>query len=243
MAEEYNPNPQPHHHHNEESVESTDRGLFDFIKKKEEAEKPVQEEQVFVSEFDDKVQISEHVEEKKHDHHETLAEKFHRSDSSSSSSSDEEGDEEEKQRKKKEKKSIKDKLKEKLHKKEEKHEEERVEMDTEVPVEKIYVGEPVEKIHVAEPVEKIHVEEVVYSEPSHPVEEKKGILEKIKEKLPGHNKKPEDVAVPPPPPVAPVAAECDTPPEHEKKGFMDKIKEKIPGFHHKSEEEKEKEKD
>jgi len=86
------------------------------------------------------------------------------------------------------------------------------------------------------PVEK-------YSDAPQP-EEKKGFMEKIKEKLPG-SKKTDEVAPPPatavaPPPV--VAAEPTTPTE-EKKGFMEKIKEKLPGYHSKTEEEKEKEKE
>ena len=74
--------------------------------------------------------------------------------------------------------------------------------------------------------------------------EKKGFLDKIKDKLPG-GKKTEEVAVPPPP--APVVADYSaTTPEaegKEKKGFLDKIKEKLPGYHPKSDEEKEKEKE
>jgi hypothetical protein len=198
-----------------EEVESTDRGLFDFMGKK-----PTQEE-VIASEFDNKAKIceDEHVvepkiepkveveEEKKHS---SLLEKLHRSDGSSSSSSDEEEVEEggEKKKKKKEKKSLKEKI---LGEKKEE--------ETSVPVEKY--------------------EEGVVETP-----EKKGILEKIKEKLPG-NKAPL-VETPPPAPVAldhhPVTEEVE---EHkEKKGILEKIKEKLPGYHAKpTEEEKEKESD
>lgn len=53
-------------------------------------------------------------------------------------------------------------------------------------------------------------------------EEKKGFLEKIKEKLPGQHKKvEEDNQIHPP-------AACE---HSEKKGIMDKIKEKLPGHH------------
>lgn len=62
-------------------------------------------------------------------------------------------------------------------------------------------------------------------------DEKKGFLEKIKEKLPGGHKKAEEHAPPP--------AECTTAdvPAHEgeagkeKKGILEKIKEKLPGYH------------
>nr|ACN42853.1 dehydrin [Tamarix hispida] len=171
-------------------MESTDRGLFDFGKKKEES-KP--QEEVIVTDFE-KVQISE-AEEKKHGIGGGVLEKLHRVDSSSSSSSsDEEGADEEKKRRRKErkeKKGLKEKLKEKIpgHKKE--GEEKKHEEDTAVPIEKC-----------EEEKEKIHVEEAVYSEPSHP-EEKKGILGKIKDKLPGHQKKTEDVPSPAAAPVPP----------------------------------------
>ncbi|KAK3038860.1 hypothetical protein RJ639_028582 [Escallonia herrerae] len=216
-------------------TEVKDRGLFDFMGKKEEEKKPC-EEQVIVSEFE-KVQVSdpepakikEEEGEKKHG----LLEKLHRSGSSSSSSSsdEEEVEGEKKEKKKKKKKGLKEKIKEKVsggdeHKEEEK--EEKYE-DTSVPVEKY--------------------EEVVppQAEPEVPAEEKKGFLDKIKDKLPGgHKKQAEEVVVvtapPPPPPVA--AAECASPEAEakEKKGILEKIKEKLPGYHPKStEEEKEKE--
>ena len=56
------------------NVESSDRGLFDFMKKKDD------QEEVIVTEFEQKVEISK-PEEKHHDH------KLHRSHSISSSSS------------------------------------------------------------------------------------------------------------------------------------------------------------
>ncbi|CAH2067541.1 unnamed protein product [Thlaspi arvense] len=73
-------------------------------------------------------------------------------------------------------------------------------------------------------------------------EEKKGFMDKLKEKLPGHGKKPEDAS-----PVA--AAPVVVPPVEEvhpaeKKGILEKIKEKLPGYHPKTgEEEKKKESD
>ncbi|KAK0576876.1 hypothetical protein LWI29_024725 [Acer saccharum] len=220
----------------EGAVEYTDRGLFDFMKKKEE--KPQDQDLIntTAAEFDHKVQVSEqhkppHVEEPKIEEPKVeeeekkpgLFEKLHRSgSSSSSSSSDEEGGEgEEKKKKRKEKKGLKDKLKEKVSG------EKKQEMDTSVPVEVIH----------QEPV------------PSTP-EEKKGFMEKIKEKLPGQSKKAEEVSTtspPPPPPPAehatPVTAVHEGEAAKEKKGIFEKIKEKLPGYHSKTEEEKEKEKD
>lgn len=60
--------------------------------------------------------------------------------------------------------------------------------------------------------------------------EKKGVKEQIKEKLPGHSKKPEDSQVVNTEAVVPVTEE--TP---EKKGILEKIKEKLPGYHAKEE--------
>ncbi|TXG51958.1 hypothetical protein EZV62_021127 [Acer yangbiense] len=168
----------------EVAVEYTDRGLFDFMKKKEE--KPQDQDLIntTAAEFDHKVQVSEqhkppHVEEPKIEEPKVeeeekkpgLFEKLHRSGSSSSSS---------------------------------------------------------------EPV------------PSTP-EEKKGFMEKIKEKLPGQSKKAEEVSTTSPPPPAehatPVTAVHEGEAAKEKKGIFEKIKEKLPGYHPKTEEEKEKEKE
>lgn len=210
-------------------VESTGRGLFDFMGKKEETEKKPHDHQggAIASEFDQKVHVSEPVgqhkdEEKKHG---SLLEKLHRSGSSSSSSSSEEEVEEDgkKIRRKKEKKGLKEKIKEKVSG----EKKENVDHETHVPVEK-------------------------YDDPVHDQQEddqKKGFLDKIKEKLPGGgHKKPEEVPPPPPPTAAAGAASAEsTSPDggdqaKEKKGFLEKIKEKLPGYHTKTEEEKEKEK-
>ncbi|KAG7597713.1 Dehydrin [Arabidopsis suecica] len=68
-------------------------------------------------------------------------------------------------------------------------------------------------------------------------EEKQGLAEKIKEKLPGHHdKKPEDdvpVSTTIPVPVSESVVEHDQP-EEEKKGLVEKIKEKLPGHHDKT---------
>nr|QMS43732.1 Cor47 [Betula platyphylla] len=273
-------------------VETKDRGLFDFLGKKQE-EKP--QEEVLVNEFE-KVKVSdqshpkvdeyyeenynEEEEQKKKDKH-GLLEKLRRSGSSSSSSSDEEeGEGEEKKKKRKEKKGT---LKEKfaVEKEEEKYEKQHEEKYEEKPYEEKYekhedttVPVHVEKYEEAEtaqlPAEPLHVEkyeeaevvapipekpagvpvheakyeeEVAHipAEPAHP-EEKKGFLEKIKEKLPGQHKKGEEVPLSPPS-AADYAAAPHEGEAKEKKGILEKIKEKIPGYHPKTEEEKEKEKD
>ncbi|CAF2180606.1 hypothetical protein BRARA_G02195 [Brassica rapa] len=165
--------------------EVTDRGMFDFLKKKKEETKP---EETINSEFEQKVQVSEPVPEVKHEEAEkkpSLLEKLHRSDSSSSSSSEEEGEDGEKRKKKK-----KDK-------------------------------------------KKIATEGEVQTE-----EAKKGFMDKLKEKLPGHGKKPEDdSAVAAAPVVAPPVEEAHP---AEKKGILEKIKEKLPGYHSKTVEEEKK---
>ncbi|KAF5794321.1 putative dehydrin [Helianthus annuus] len=201
-----------------EVVEQSDRGLFGFGKKDEEEKKC--EDGVISSEFEQKVQVTEPEPEEKKG---SLLEKFHRSNSSSSSSSDEECEDGEK---KKKKKSLKDKVKEKIEGHKEKKEEEKVEKyeaDTSVPIEKC--------------------EEVAVPTPTPAPEEKKGFMEKIKEKLPGGHKKEAEEHVTASPPPPPAATTYDEEGEHkEKKGIFEKIKEKIPGYHSKSEEEKEKEK-
>ncbi|CAK8569287.1 unnamed protein product [Lathyrus sativus] len=83
------------------------------------------------------------------------------------------------------------------------------------------------------PVEKVEVVDGTTG-----TEEKKGFLDKIKEKLPGGHKKTEDVTTPPPVVVAPVPTETTatttTGHEGEKKGILEKIKEKLPGYHAKT---------
>ncbi|KAJ0231620.1 Dehydrin ERD14 [Hirschfeldia incana] len=73
-------------------------------------------------------------------------------------------------------------------------------------------------------------------------EEKKGFMDKLKEKLPGHGKKPEDAssAAPAAPVVAPPVEEAHP---AEKKGILEKIKEKLPGYHPKTVDEVKKEKE
>ncbi|OIW06231.1 hypothetical protein TanjilG_03856 [Lupinus angustifolius] len=179
-------------------------------REKKEEEKP-QEVNVYgehVSKVEEKKE-EEHGEEKKH----SLLEKLHRSDSSSSSSSDEEeiGEDGEKRKKKKEKKGLKEKIKEKIthddDKEEKKHE------DTTVPVEKVEVDPEhqkgfLDKIKEKLPGQHKKTDEVAVPPASSTVyggahtetdagvahhegeaKEKKGLLEKIKEKIPGYHPK------------------------------------------------------
>ncbi|XP_010539809.1 PREDICTED: dehydrin ERD14-like [Tarenaya hassleriana] len=146
-----------------ETAEVKDRGLFDFMGKKDEA-KP---EESIATEFDHKVQVSEPVPEKKHEEEEekkpSLLEKLHRTSSSSSSSSEEEGENGEKRKKKKDKKKTEGE-------------------------EKGFMEKIKEKLpgQAKTPEEASAAEET--APPQNPAE-KKGILEKIKEKLPGYHTK------------------------------------------------------
>ncbi|KAL0314478.1 UNVERIFIED_CONTAM: hypothetical protein Sangu_2292200 [Sesamum angustifolium] len=168
------------------AVESSDRGLFDFLGKEEEEKK---------SRFNlpDHAQFSYDLK------------MLHRKV--------------ERRKKKKKKKGLKDKIKDKLSG--EKKEEEKVDEvkyeDTAVPIEKCD-------------------DAPAHHEP----EDKKGLLEQIKEKLPAARDRGSGGR------SAHHAADCATTPEaegKEKKGFLEKIKEKIPGYHPKSDEEKLKEKE
>ncbi|KAK3425000.1 hypothetical protein EUGRSUZ_F01727, partial [Eucalyptus grandis] len=84
-------------------------------------------------------------------------------------------------------------------------------------------------------------------EPGASADEKKGFLDKLKDKLPGGHKKADEVYSPPPPPppaeCAPVEPPYQDGSPKEKKGLLEKIKEKLPGYHPKGDEEKEKEKE
>ncbi|CAF2377326.1 unnamed protein product [Brassica napus] len=180
--------------------EVKDRGLFDFLGKKEEV-KP-QETTTLESEFEHKAQVSEppafvakHEEEEERDkptlleklHHKheeeeeenkpSLLQKLHRSNSSSSSS-DEEGEDGEKRKKEKKKIAEED----------EKTKEDRKGVMEQIR-EKFPHGTKTEDdtpVIATLPVKEETVE--------HP-EEKKRLMEKIKEKLPGHSEKPEDSQV------------------------------------------------
>ncbi|MBW4019497.1 hypothetical protein HG533_12000, partial [Moraxella osloensis] len=83
------------------------------------------------------------------------------------------------------------------------------------------------------PVEKVEDQ----TQTAHPEDQnKKGFLDKIKEKLPGGGqpKKTEEAE-------AYESAAKAKEEEKEKKGFLDKIKEKIPGYHSKTEDQKDNE--
>ncbi|XP_010477281.1 PREDICTED: dehydrin ERD10-like [Camelina sativa] len=249
MAEEYKNNVATEEPSTTTTPEIKERGMFDFLKKKEEV-KP-QETTTLASDFEHKTQISEpepfvakHQEEQEKEHKPTLLEqlhqkheeeeenkpnlieKLHRSNSSSSSSSDEEGEDGEKRKKKKDKKKI-------------------LEGDAKTEEENQGVMDKIkEKFPHGVKTEGHDVPVVTNMPAPHPVEhqkpeeeEKKGLMDKIKEKLPGHSKKPEDSQVVNTTPLVETATPIAEHPE-EKKGFMEKIKEKLPGYHAKTEEEK-----
>lgn len=220
------------------SVETTtDRGLFDFVKNKKEDHGQQKEEEVMTNAAD--------ANEKKHD--EGILGKLHRSgsnSSSSSSSSDEERDGDEKKKKKK-KKSLTDKIKGHLPAKTGNVDEQKEE-------------EKKKKIHQAEEV-KYSSDHQDHQNTESAAPEKKGLFDKIKEKLPGHDddtktKKPQHENYDQKTAATPNYGHHDNhseaalphstvPPPHstapggvmeEKKGFFDKIKEKIPGFQSKT---------
>nr|AKM76913.1 dehydrin 24924 [Craterostigma plantagineum] len=173
------------------AVESTDRGLFGFGKKDDEDKKC--DDEKIAHDFEQKVHVGE---EKKEDHkdgeekkHESLIEKLHRSSSSSSSSSSDEEEVDEHGEKKKKKKGLKDKIKDKVSGDKGKEEEKPCE-DTSVPVEKHDEVPPVTAYDHPPHGGKKAAEEVEVPPPPPPADaaegkEKKGFLEKIKEKLPG----------------------------------------------------------
>ncbi|XP_072956911.1 dehydrin COR410-like [Typha angustifolia] len=224
----------------EQEGEVKDRGLFDFMKKKEEGEKS--EEAVLIAGVENiHVTEVEKVEEKKEEEKkEGFLEKLHRSHSSSSSSSsdEEEGEGGEKKEKKK-KKGLKEKVKEKLgcEKKENEDEEKKTTLVAEEEVVTATAVTADDDTSIT--VEKVD-ESIKLDVP--PEEEKKGFLEKMKEKLPGH-KKPNEEAAPPAsePVVYAKEQETDGHDGKEKKGIFGKIMEKLPGYH-KGGEEKETEK-
>ncbi|CAL9067877.1 unnamed protein product [Musa banksii] len=219
-----------------EEVEVQDRGLFDFLGKKKEEEKTEEcHEEVLVSGVE-KIHLEEAGKEE--DKKEGLLGKLHRSHSSSSSSSSDDEEEEdggENKEKKKKKKGLKEKIKEKLgcEKKEGEEEAKLTEVHVEHEVVAAAVvtdGDDTEVI-----VEKLDESTVKVEAGPEGEEEKKGFLEKIKEKLPGHKKPAEEV------PVACVAEhEGEGHEGKEKKGILGKLMEKLPGYHKAEEKEGEK---
>jgi hypothetical protein len=234
-----------------DQVEVTDRGLFDgFLgKKKEEAEDKKQEE-ALVSGME-KVSVEEPEVKKEEEHedghkHETKLQRSGSSSSSSSSSDEEEEviDDNGEVLKRKKKKGLKEKIKEKLpgHKD---TEGEHVTTGLPAPAPPAALQTHGDHHDTAVPVEKIHGDVKTEAPPAAvPEEEKKGFLEKIKEKLPGGHKKPEDAAAvpvthdasapvhaPAPHAPAPTAEEVSSPGAKEKKGLLGKIMDKLPGYH------------
>ncbi|KAH7518323.1 hypothetical protein FEM48_Zijuj09G0159200 [Ziziphus jujuba var. spinosa] len=179
--------------------------MSDKYHQENESEKNVAEESYGCGMFDFlKRKENEKSEKPQHDKDTGMADvQQSYGDDSSSSSSDEEGESGEK---KKKKKGIKDKIKDKMSGKKEDHHE--------------------DPQHATTPAEKTC--DNAHVEVTHP--EEKGFIEKIKDKLPGQHKKPEDSA----------SVECAAhgrSPEGEKKGILEKIKEKLP-VGHKNEEKK-----
>jgi len=256
-----------------DQVDVKDRGLLDSLlgrkkhdddqeKKKQTDELATGMEKVTVSEPEKhghKEEEHEVVGEKK----EGLLAKLHRTSSSSSSSSDEEEEAIDENgeiiKRKKKKMGLKEKLKEKLPGHKDGHHT-AAPSPAPAPVEThAHHQEEAHRPHVVPtpappppPHDHQHDHGVVVQDdvktgtpPHAPEEEKKGLLDKIKEKLPGgHNKKPEAAAAAAPaPPVhapapAPQAENVSSPDGKEKKGgLLGKIMDKIPGYHKSSAEE------
>lgn len=237
-------NTQSHQTGEADQVEVTDRGFFNnLVGKKEQAVVEDKKHEEELATGMEKVSVEE-PEVKKEEHesgekHESLFTKLQRSSSSSSSSSDEEEeviDDNGEVIKRKKKKGLKEKIKEKLPG----HKDTEGEHVTGLPAPEPPAAMQTHGDHhdTAVPVEKIDGDVKTETPPAVPEEEKKGFLEKIKEKLPGH-KKPEDAAAVPvthaaPTPVhapAPVAEEVSSPDGKEKKGILGKIMDKLPGYH------------
>ncbi|KAJ8512027.1 hypothetical protein OPV22_002461 [Ensete ventricosum] len=216
-----------------EEVEVQDRGLFDFLGKKKEGEKTEEcHEEVLVSGVE-KIHLEEA--EKEEDKKEGLLEKLHRShSSSSSSSSDDEEEDGGENKEKKKKKGLKEKIKEKLGCEKKEGEEEAKLTEVHVEHEVVAAAVVTDGDDTAVVVEKVE-ESTVKVEAGPEVEEKKGFLEKIKDKLPGHKKPAEEV------PAACVAEhEGEGHEGKEKKGILGKLMEKLPGYHKAEEKEGEK---
>uniref|UniRef100_A0A0E0K3E6 Dehydrin n=1 Tax=Oryza punctata TaxID=4537 RepID=A0A0E0K3E6_ORYPU len=253
-----------------EQVEVKDRGLFDSLlgrKKDDQPEEKKHEEELVTGM--EKVSVEE---PKKEEHHaegekkESLLSKLHRSSSSSSSSSDDEEeviDDNGEVVKRKKKKGLKEKIKEKLpghkdHAGEHAPPPAATGFPAPAPPASVVTAAPTpapapvvthgDHHHdTAVPVEKIEGDHAKTEAPlpHAPEEEKKGFLDKIKEKLPGGHKKPEDATAASPPAAAPAAPaptpapahpppateEVSSPDGKEKKGILGKIMEKLPGYH------------
>ncbi|KAM0871019.1 hypothetical protein ACQ4PT_039652 [Festuca glaucescens] len=234
MEDERNTQTQSHQGGEADQVQVTDRGFFNhLVGNKEEKVEQQKHEEAELAAGMEKVSVEEPAEAKKEEHeggekHESLLTKLQRSSSSSSSSSDEEEeviDDSGEVIKRKKKKGLKEKLP--GHK------------DTTEG--QLATGLPAPAAPAALQTHHDTAVPVETEAPPAevPEEEKKGFLEKIKEKLPGGHKKPEDAAAAPathaaPAPVhapAPAAEEVSSPDGKEKKGLLGKIMDKLPGYH------------
>ncbi|KAM0823872.1 hypothetical protein ACQ4PT_070572 [Festuca glaucescens] len=169
-----------------DQVEVTDRGFFNHLVGKEEKVEEQKHEEELAAGME-KVSVEEPAEVKEEheggEKHESLLTKLQRSSSSSRR-----GDQEE------EEEGLKEKLKEKLpgHK-----DTTEGELATGLPAPAVPAAPAALQTHhdTAVPVEKIDGDVKAEAPPAAvPEEEKNGFLEKIKEKLPGGLKKPEDAA-------------------------------------------------
>ncbi|XP_062219863.1 dehydrin COR410-like [Phragmites australis] len=236
-----------------DQVEVKDRGLFDTLlgRKKPEDQEKKQEELVTGME---KVTVAEpeKPEVKKEEHEagekkESLLAKLHRTSSSSSSSSDEEEEviDENGEVVKRKKKGLKEKIQERLpgHKDHDQEGEHKttVPAPAPAPVEThVYKEDDDHKAYKPAPAPApaaTHVHQhdnaVVVQKIEDDVkteEEKKGLLDKIKERLPGGHKKPEDAAAPAAHAPSPHTEDVSSPDGKEKKGLLGKIMDKIPGY-------------
>jgi len=227
-----------------DQVEVTDRGFLDNLVGRKEKKVEEQRHEEELAAGMEKVSVEEpEVKKEEHDDgekHESLLTKLQRSSSSSSSSSDEEEeviDDNGEVIKRKKKKGLKEKIKEKLPG----HKDTEGEHVTGLPAPAPPAALQTHGGHhdAAVPIEKIDADVKTEATPAVPEEEKKGFLEKIKEKLPGGQKKPEDAAAVPvthaaPAPVhapAPTTEEVSSPDAKEKKGILGKIMDKLPGYH------------
>ena len=217
-----------------DQVEVEDRGLFDSLlgKKKEEEKK---QDEVLVTGME-KVSLAEPEVKEDHDageKKESLLSKLHRSSSSSSSSSDEEEEviDENGEVVKRKKKGLKEKIKEKLPGHKDPEGEHKTAAPAPAPAPVVTQGGHHD---TAVAVGKIEGDAKTEAPPA--PEEEKGLLDKIKEKLPGGHKKPEDAAAAPAAPTpapapTPATEEVSSPDGKEKKGILGKIMEKLPGYH------------
>ncbi|KAF5181213.1 Dehydrin cor47 [Thalictrum thalictroides] len=213
MAAEQIQKPMTHETNVDGNDEINDRGILDFLEKKEEENKP--NDELSVPEFAEIHVLKSEEKKEEEENKPSFTENLHRSNSSSSSSDEEGGGGKEKS-----KLGLKDKIKEKIggEKEQEKNAEhdqvigEGVTCPEEVEDKKGFVGKIKEKLpgtHKTDEHEELGCADIISPEEA---ENKKGFIGKIKDKLPGTNK-------------------IDEHPTEDKPGFMEKIKENLPGNH------------